>query len=97
MSKRYKSGYTRKQVKIIDKTGGACILCGDPVTRKDFSQEHLLPKSRGGSNKIDNLWACHQRCNEEKGHRTLQEFTDLCDYEKRLNYLAMEQYEKGER
>ena len=97
MSKRNKQGYTRKQKAIREKTGGHCILCGEYVTRKDFSQEHLTPKTRGGSNRIDNLWCAHRICNEEKSNRTLEEFTAKCDYERELCRIAMDQFEKGER
>jgi 5-methylcytosine-specific restriction endonuclease McrA len=36
--------------------------------------EHIIPKSRGGTNRIDNLClACHE-CNQKKGNMTAEEF-----------------------
>lgn len=97
MSKRNVNGYTRKQEEIIDKTGGVCILCGKQVTRKTFSQEHLQPKVRGGSNSINNLWAAHKDCNNQKADKTLEEFTIECDNERKMNQLFMDNFNEKSR
>lgn len=47
-----------------------CAYCGvkDPRTK-----DHVIPKSRGGSDDLSNLvWACN-RCNSKKGARTPEE------------------------
>src|SRR5260370_2635723 len=39
-----------------------------------FEVDHILPRSRGGSNRISNLClACHA-CNQQKGDQTAAEF-----------------------
>ena len=36
--------------------------------------EHIVPKSRGGTNRIDNLCMACERCNQKKGNRPVEEF-----------------------
>lgn len=38
--------------------------------------DHILPRSRGGSNNDENLCACCNKCNESKGPRTVREWID---------------------
>ena len=57
---------------LLEKHGRKCFYCGKAVS--DFEVEHMLPKSKGGSNRIDNLTlSCHD-CNEKKGTLTAEEF-----------------------
>ena len=57
---------------LLEKHGRKCFYCGKTVS--GFEVEHMLPKSRGGSNRIDNLTlSCHD-CNEKKGTLTAEEF-----------------------
>lgn len=55
---------------LRQKWNGDCAYCG----KKGEEVEHLLPRSRGGTNRISNLvWSC-RKCNEKKGTLTLEEF-----------------------
>ena len=57
---------------LLEKHGRKCFYCGKTVS--NFEVEHMLPKSRGGSNRIDNLTlSCHS-CNQKKGTLTAEEF-----------------------
>lgn len=57
---------------LLEKHNRKCFYCGKFVS--DFEVEHMFPKSRGGSNRIDNLTlSCHD-CNEKKGTLTAEEF-----------------------
>lgn len=57
---------------LLEKHNRKCFYCGKTVS--DFEVEHMRPKSRGGSNRIDNLTlSCHD-CNEKKGTLTAVEF-----------------------
>lgn len=47
-----------------------CAYCG----KKGEEVEHLVPRSRGGSNRISNLVLSCRKCNEKKGSLTLEEF-----------------------
>jgi len=57
---------------LLEKWGRACVYCGQ--TNVPLEVEHIVPKVRGGSNRISNLTlACHA-CNQEKGSQTALEF-----------------------
>lgn len=51
--------------------GYTCCICGRPITRGDESLQHLLPRSRGGTDDPDNLRPAHRRCNSALGARDL--------------------------
>jgi 5-methylcytosine-specific restriction endonuclease McrA len=65
------AGYELREY-VFEKLGRGCAYChqsGVPL-----EMEHIVPKSRGGSNRTSNLApACHA-CNQEKGNRTASEF-----------------------
>lgn len=49
-----------------------CAYCGKTATR--WEVDHIIPHSRGGSNRVSNLaLSCHD-CNQEKGDRTATEY-----------------------
>ena len=57
---------------LLEKHNRKCFYCGKSVS--NFEIEHMLPKSRGGSNRIDNLTlSCHE-CNQKKDTLTAEEF-----------------------
>ncbi len=57
---------------LLLKWGYRCAYCQQEATR--WEVDHILPRSRGGSNRISNLaLACHS-CNQAKGDRTATEY-----------------------
>lgn len=50
-----------------------CQYC-KKVRPKYLEVDHIIPKSRGGTDRSDNLVAACHKCNEEKGNRTAEEF-----------------------
>lgn len=48
---------------------GLCAICGGPFGSGDLapSIDHIVPRSSGGTNEIDNLRAAHCKCNNAKG------------------------------
>ncbi len=57
---------------LLEKHRHKCFYCGKTVS--DFEVEHMTPKARGGSNRIDNLTlSCHD-CNQKKDTLTAEEF-----------------------
>ena len=65
------SGYNIRNY-LLEKHGRKCFYCGKAVS--NFEVEHMLPKSKGGSNRIDNLTlSCHD-CNQKKDTLTAEEF-----------------------
>lgn len=57
---------------LLEKFGWRCVYCG--IKNMPLEIEHIVPKSRGGSNRVNNLTlACHS-CNQSKGDQTAVEF-----------------------
>ncbi len=57
---------------LLEKCARRCAYCG--ATNLPFKVEHIVPKNRGGSDRVSNLTlACHA-CNMAKGARTAAEF-----------------------
>ena len=68
------AGYEIREY-LAEKFNHRCCYCGiEQGQRRKFEVEHIVPKSRGGSNRISNLaWSCHE-CNQEKGNMTAEEY-----------------------
>lgn len=57
---------------LLEKHGRKCFYCDKEVST--FEVEHMIPKAKGGSNRIDNLTlSCHS-CNQKKRTLTAEEF-----------------------
>ncbi len=65
------AGYEVKEY-LLEKWGRACVYCG----KKDvpLEIEHIVPKSRGGSNRISNLTISCVACNRKKGSQPIEQF-----------------------
>ena len=72
--------------------GSRCIYCKEPILAdysneavyghnhpKRLSLEHLVPRSRGGTDSIENLRPCHLGCNSHRGNRHRPPRPTSCD------------------
>ena len=57
---------------LLEKWGRACVYCGQ--TDVPLQVEHIVPKSRGGSNRVSNLTLACEPCNLRKNNQTAAEF-----------------------
>lgn len=57
---------------LLEKHGRKCFYCDKEVST--FEVEHMIPKAKGGSNRIDNLTLSCHNCNQKKGTLTAEEF-----------------------
>lgn len=57
---------------LLEKFNYQCVYCGKKDTPLEV--EHITPKSRGGSNRVDNLTISCHKCNQKKGSQTAKEF-----------------------
>lgn len=65
------AGYEVREY-LLEKWGRQCAYCG--AKDRPLEIEHIIPRSRGGSNRVSNLaLACHD-CNQRKGNKTAAEF-----------------------
>jgi RNA-directed DNA polymerase len=59
--------YSIKIEKLMKSQKGICPCCGNPITKDDIADQrvhvhHMLPRSKGGSEKPNNLQFLHQDC-----------------------------------
>lgn len=59
---------------IVERDGLICRYCGDDLTGRRYEIDHIIPKSRGGSHKVDNLGVACRPCNGFKGMLLEEEF-----------------------
>lgn len=59
--------------RVHEKTDGRCHLCGSDFAMEDYRErwevDHSNPKSLGGTNHLNNLFAACISCNRGKGNR----------------------------
>jgi 5-methylcytosine-specific restriction endonuclease McrA len=72
--KRHPNWKERKwlQRQLLTREGGLCIYCNEQVNLihddpKQATLDHVLPVSKGGLTKLDNLVLACAECNAEKG------------------------------
>ena len=80
--------------KIFFKTNGYCAYCGgglDPFIH--WEVEHVVPRSRGGTDEISNLVPSCRWCNRRKRSKSLDEFREYLtqqatdDIDRIINYV----------
>jgi len=59
------------EARIIARDGMVCHLCSLPVSKKEFSLDHVVPISKGGRHAESNLRVAHVLCNARRGNRSL--------------------------
>lgn len=65
------AGYELREY-ILTKWDHKCAYCG--IKNVPFQIEHIVPKIRGGTNRVGNLTLACKPCNQAKGNRTALEF-----------------------
>lgn len=59
---------------VLQKSGGYCWYCGIVLEGNKWIVEHVIPRSKGGSNTPDNVVPSCRSCNSLKSNLTLDEF-----------------------
>jgi 5-methylcytosine-specific restriction endonuclease McrA len=65
------AGYEVREY-LLEKWGRKCAYCGAEHT--PLQVEHIVPRARGGSNRISNLTLACDPCNKDKGAQSVEEF-----------------------
>ena len=66
--------YAKKRKRLFDLANGICYLCNKPITNmQEANIDHVIPRSRGGSNRMSNLRLTHESCNTIKADKLLSE------------------------
>ena len=77
------AGYEVKEY-LLERENRTCAYCGKP--RQVLNIEHIIPRAKGGSDRIGNLTIACVKCNTEKGSRDVEDFVK--DQEKLWKILA---------
>jgi len=64
-------GYNVRQY-LLEKWGYKCAYCNKPSKRLEV--EHVMPRSKGGSNSVTNLVLACEPCNKRKGTKSIDDF-----------------------
>jgi 5-methylcytosine-specific restriction endonuclease McrA len=65
------AGYEVREY-LLEKHGRKCAYCDTKETPLQI--EHIVPRSRGGSNRVSNLTLACPKCNAKKGNRPIEAF-----------------------
>jgi 5-methylcytosine-specific restriction endonuclease McrA len=82
---------------IYWRDGYRCQFCAKKFSAAELTLDHILPKSRGGSNRPDNLVTACKSCNNRKGARTPEEarmplLSPLSEYKVGLHKIQLVRY-----
>jgi hypothetical protein len=61
------------QGRIVRRDDHSCLYCGRRCSRTELTRDHVLPTSRGGTDRWENVVAACKRCNWQKDNRTPEE------------------------
>lgn len=64
--------YQRFRAAVLARDGNACVYCGG--TDGPFHLDHVIPRSRGGADAIENLATACGDCNRRKADKLLEEW-----------------------
>lgn len=61
-----------------------CKYCSILLRWDNFTLDHIVSRSRGGSNDISNLVVCCFECNNKKGSKSLKDFLKELEDERKI-------------
>jgi len=65
------AGYELREY-MLEKWHRQCAYCG--ITDTQLEIEHIVAKSKGGSNRVSNLTLSCTKCNQKKGNKPIEQF-----------------------
>jgi len=68
---------TNKRNELFGRDKWICHYCGEEVTKKNATLDHLIPQSKDGKHTKDNLKTCCLICNSIKSGKTYEEAAPL--------------------
>lgn len=56
----------KRLAKLLARDGDRCWICRRKLGA-DMTEDHYIPRSKGGTNALSNLRLAHRRCNQNRG------------------------------
>ena len=66
--------YREHKNRLYGEQDGVCKACCHRLSKRDLEVDHIVPKSKGGSDEYDNLQLLCRPCNSNKGSKTMDEW-----------------------
>ena len=63
---------TNLRAAVLHRDGNKCCYCGKSGKRNKLELDHVVPRSKGGPNRYDNLVAACHACNQKRGNQPLE-------------------------
>lgn len=89
--------YPKRISQRIKFYGQLCHYCKEELWRENSTIDHIVPLSKGGSDRRENKVHCCRRCNTLKGSLTLLQFRPIFFYETGYRYFAFEPEWEGQK
>lgn len=70
---RPRQDYPLTNPALFARDGYLCLYCGKSFTSSELTRDHIVPTSRGGTDKWKNVVAACRRCNQHKADRLMEE------------------------
>lgn len=67
-------GYENARSYVLARDEWKCLYCRGESGDCRLTADHIVPRSRGGTNRPDNLATACRTCNDQKGNRTAEEW-----------------------
>jgi len=80
-SKREESHFSAKELKEKVIQTPFCYLTGNSINlteAKSYELDHIVPRSKGGTNQLENCGLASRNANRSKADMSLEEYLDLC-------------------
>jgi|TARA_B110000240_G_C13428436_1_gene422613 ATP adenylyltransferase len=65
--------------RVLERAKNRCELCGVSSSDTQIDADHIVPRSKGGSNDISNLQALCRTCNAQKSNRADTDYRGIVD------------------
>ena len=90
----------RRRLHLGNREEWKCFYCDAELDFETLTIDHIIPRSKGGSNRADNMVASCRKCNNKKGSRDpiafLRQKMDLPQWNNTPFTLLVELMEKND-
>ena len=69
--KAYNESIREELIKVF---GKVCCYCGNKLYVKELTLDHVMPREKGGSNRVANILFSCRKCNSMKGTKNIGQF-----------------------